>query len=217
MNKEWSELNKTVQIQLKKEATFSDGIHTLLHLRQLLMDELIDMKQELCREEFHAIPFLNANGYHSKTIAYSIWHIFRIEDIVAHSLIQRNDEVFLAFRDSIGAPLITTGNELVGQQIADFSESLNLDALYEYAAAVKSCTDEMLKDFSYQDLNRKFSDEDKVRLRALKVVSSDENACWLIDYWCGKNIRGLIQMPFSRHWIMHIEASIRIKNKIHPA
>lgn len=45
--------------------------------------------------------------------------------------------------------------------------------------------------------------------------SEDENAIWLIDYWCGKGIRGLIQMPFSRHWIMHIEASLRIKNKIH--
>ncbi len=36
-----------------------------------------------------------------------------------------------------------------------------------------------------------------------------------IDYWCNKDIRGLIQMPFSRHWIMHIEACLRIKKKIH--
>ena len=50
--------------------------------------------------------------------------------------------------------------------------------------------------------------------RAQKVVSEDEEAYWLIDYWCGKDIRGLIQMPFSRHWIMHIEASLRIKGKL---
>lgn len=216
MNKEWSELNKTVQVQLKKEATFSDGIDTLLNLRQILMDELIDMKQQLRCEDFYAIPFLNANGYHSKTIAYSIWHIFRIEDIVAHSLIQRDDEVFGGFREKVCAPIITTGNELVGQQIADFSKAINLDALYEYAAAVKDSTNKLLKKLSYRDLNRKFDEEDKTRLRALQVVSTDENACWLIDFWCRKNIRGLIQMPFSRHWIMHIEASIRIKNKIHP-
>ncbi|HCD4412319.1 TPA: phage head-tail adapter protein, partial [Enterococcus faecium] len=36
-----------------------------------------------------------------------------------------------------------------------------------------------------------------------------------IDYWCNKDICGLIQMPFSRHWIMHTEACLRIKNKIH--
>ena len=216
MNKEWSDLNKTVQMQLKKETTFSDGIATLLTLRQALMDELLKMKHELPREDFIAIPFLNANGYHCKTIAYSIWHIFRIEDIVAHSLIQRNDEVFREFREGIGAPIITTGNELAGQQIADFSEHLNLEVLYEYATTVKDSTDNLLKQFSYRDLNRKFDDEDRARLKALQVVSADERACWLIDFWCGKNIRGLIQMPFSRHWIMHIEASIRIKNKIQP-
>lgn len=40
------------------------------------------------------------------------------------------------------------------------------------------------------------------------------NAAWLIDYWCGKDLRGLVQMPFSRHWIMHIEAALRIAGKL---
>lgn len=26
------------------------------------------------------------DGYHSKTLGYSIWHIFRIEDIVVHEM-----------------------------------------------------------------------------------------------------------------------------------
>ena len=30
----------------------------------------------------------------NKTIAYSIWHIFRIEDIVAHILISEDEQVF---------------------------------------------------------------------------------------------------------------------------
>ena len=215
MNREWSEINKTVQLQLKNATTFPQGIETLLALRQTLMNELLRMKDELNRAEFSAMPFPNANGYHSKTIAYSIWHIFRIEDIVAHDLICRDEEIFARFRDKIGAPLITTGNELVGRQIKDFSESLALDALYEYALAVKESTDALLRQFTYLDLQRRFDDTDKERLRGLQVVSTDENACWLIDYWCGKDIRGLIQMPFSRHWIMHMEASPRIENKIH--
>ena len=32
----------------------------------------------------------------------------------------------------------------------------------------------------------------------------------------GKDVKGLIQMPFSRHWIMHIEACLRIKDKLLP-
>ncbi|MDD6404400.1 MAG: phage head-tail adapter protein, partial [Clostridiales bacterium] len=55
---------------------------------------------------------------------------------------------------------------------------------------------------------------DKKRISELGVVSADESAVWLIDYWCSKDISGLIKMPLSRHWIMHIEASNRIKEKI---
>ena len=68
----------------------------------------------------------------------------------------------------------------------------------------------------YNRLKWKVPEEKKERLKSLQVVSTDERASWLIDYWCGKDIRGLIQMPFSRHWIMHIEACLKIKNKIHP-
>ena len=51
---------------------------------------------------------------------------------------------------------------------------------------------------------------------SMVLLSGHGNAVWLIDYWCNKDVRGLIQMPFSRHWIMHTEACLRIKNKIHP-
>lgn len=216
MNKEWSDLNQAIQMQLRKASSFSDGIDTLLTLRQSLMDELFSMKRALSRDDFNAMPYPNAKGYHSKTIAYSIWHIFRIEDIVTHGLIQNDSEVFEAYQSKIKAPIITTGNELVGQQIEVFSKEMDLDALYAYAVAVKSATDKMLIQLSYRDLRRKFGEDDKTRLQRLQVVSTDERACWLIDYWCGKDIRGLIQMPLSRHWIMHVEASLRIKNKIYP-
>lgn len=214
MNPEWSRLNGALQTQLKQEATFLQGIDTLLTLRQELMAALLGLKVTLRREDFDAMPFPNANGYHSKTIAYSLWHIFRIEDIVAHDLICQDGEVFRDFRDGISAPIITTGNELSGGEIPTFSRAIDLDALYAYAAAVKTATDTLLRQLSYRDLRRKFGDEDKARLRSLQVVSPDERACWLINYWCGKNVRGLIQMPFSRHWIMHVEASLRIRNKL---
>jgi hypothetical protein len=218
MNKEWSELNKTVQTQLKKESTFAEGVETLFRLRKMLLNELYNFKTGLSREEFDMIPFINANGYHSKTIAYSIWHVFRIEDIVAHTLIKGDEQVFFSdgYLARIASPIITTGNELVGQQIATFSKDLNLDELYNYIATVKDSTNEIMGNLSYSDLKRKLSAADKKRLMSLNVVSSDENAYWLIDYWCGKDVRGLIQMPFSRHWIMHIEAALRIKNKLHP-
>ena len=216
MNKEWSELNKTMQAQLKKKDTFDDGIATLLELRKQLWNTISSYKKELKREDFDSIPFINADGYHSKTIAYSLWHIFRIEDIVAHTLIKGDEQVFFAkgYQEQTCSPIITTGNELVKMEISDFSGKLDLDALYSYISDVKKSTDKILKGLSFEDAKKKISDERRKELETLGVVSEDESAIWLIDYWCGKDVRGLIQMPFSRHWIMHIEACERIKSKI---
>ena len=216
MNKEWSELNKLMQGQIKKRDTYDASIETLFTLRNALWDTIIALKEELSRDDFNAIPFINADGYHSKTIAYSLWHIFRIEDIVAHTLIKGDEQVFFRgdYQTRIGSPIITTGNELVKQEIADFSKQLNLDELYAYLSDVKQSTEAMLKDLFYDDLKRKISEERKEQLESLSVVSDEESAIWLIDYWCKKDVRGLIQMPFSRHWIMHIEACLKIRNKI---
>lgn len=206
-----------MQAQIRKNDTYETGINTLFELRNRLMKILTVFYSELSREEFNAIPFLNADGYHSKTIAYSIWHIFRIEDIVAHILISEDEQVFCTgnYQERINSPIITTGNELVKQQIADFSRQLNLKELYSYIFEVKASTEKIIKSLSYVELRKQVSEEKKEYLKSLNVVSDNENAIWLIDYWCNKDIRGLIQMPFSRHWIMHTEACLRIKNKIH--
>lgn len=206
-----------MQAQIKKKDTYKAGMDTLLSLRSRLMQTLVSFKEELCREDFHAIPFINADGYHSKTIAYSLWHIFRIEDIVVHTVIKEDEQVFFAgnYQERINSPIITTGNELMKQQIADFSRQLNLEELYAYIFEVRESTEEMLKRLPYDELKRRIPEERKEYLKSLNVVNDSEKAIWLIDYWCSKDIRGLIQMPFSRHWIMHTEACLRIKNKIH--
>lgn len=70
MNEAWSERNKTMQTQIKKKDTYEAGIDTLFDLRNELMKTLLSFHEELSREDFDAIPFINADGYHCKTIAY---------------------------------------------------------------------------------------------------------------------------------------------------
>ncbi len=215
MNRGWAEKNKQMQALLKK-ATLKEGIAELLSLRKLLMDEMLSWRSELTTEDYSKMPYMNANGYHSKTIAYSIWHIMRIEDIVVNTLILNCDEILFTnqYLKKINAPIITTGNELVKEEIAEFSKRLDLDALYEYAEAVRQKTDAWLLTISYDDLNTRFSVDDKNRIRNCNVVSTAEEAEWLIDYWCNKDVKGLLKMPLSRHWIMHIEAAGRIMSKL---
>lgn len=216
MIKEWSEKNKLIQTFISEEDTYIDGINLLIDLRNEMFGQIRNIVTVYPDEAFYQMPFPNANGYHSKTLAYSIWNIFRIEDIVAHILIANNEQVFAAgdYQKKIGSPIITTGNELQGEQITDFSKKLDISALFEYAKAVMNSTNKLLQDLDYESTKKKFTDSDKERIRASECVGTDDNAAWLIDYWCKKDVCGLIKMPFSRHWIMHIEAMQRIKNKL---
>ena len=216
MNKEWSEQNKRMQSLIRKTDTFDQGKDVLFELRNELMNTLLSFRKELNRKDFDSMPFMNADGYHSKNIAYSIWHIFRIEDIVAHTLVCGDEEILFSgnYQNRINSPIITTGNELVKEQIRDFTMRLNIDELYSYIADVKKSTEEIIHRLTFSNLKIKVTSERRKKLEALGVVSTDENAVWLIDYWCNKDLRGLIQMPFSRHWIMHIEACRRIKDKL---
>lgn len=216
MNKEWSELNKKIQHGIGNEACFSLGIETLIKLRDSLFKSVESFFEKLSKEDFSAMPYINTIGYHNKTIAYSIWHVFRIEDIVVNSLLMDKEQIFFAgdYKRRTNAGIITTGNELIKNQIADFSKCLVLKELLSYAFEVKENTDQYLQMLSYSDMKQKIDPDKKKLLKSLHVVSEEQNSIWLIDYWCNKDIRGLIKMPLSRHWIMHIEASLRIASKL---
>lgn len=216
MDNELIELCSKIKEEISNENTFHLGIENLLLLRKRLFNAILQLKAELCRDDFNAMPFIGEDGFHSKTIAYSIWHIFRIEDIVSHALINGDDQIFFSdnFQERIRSPIITTGNELVKQRIGDFSEKLDLETLYQYSTNVKANTELMLKNLVFADLKRRFTIEDKLRLESLCVVSQSDNAKWLIDYWCGEDLKGLILMPFSEHWMAHIHACMLIRNKL---
>ncbi len=53
MNKEWSEMNKTLQLQIKRIDTFATGIDTLLELRRNLMEQIVQFRNELADADFY--------------------------------------------------------------------------------------------------------------------------------------------------------------------
>lgn len=214
MNKVWSELNKQVKILLNTKSTFKDGIHKLIELRALLINEWQNSMKDLSYEDYPKQPFINKDGYESKTIAYSIFHVFRIEDIVLNTLINNKQQIFYRndYKIKINSMIDTTGNELIKENIYNFSKELKIEELWEYAKKVFEESNEWLLSINYDDLKTSYTEIDKKRIESTNTVAKSEN--WLIEYWCGKDIKGLLGMPFSRHWIMHLEASLRIKNKL---
>ena len=216
MNKAWSDKNKKMQTLISNEGTFEEGIKVLLELRAELFEQITSIEKTFPPQAFYQLPFGEGEGSQHTTLAWSLWHTFRIEDIVAHTLILKDEQILFTdnWLEKTKAPIITTGNELDADKMIDFSKQLDIKATYDYCKAVMNSTNKLLKNLKFADLQKKFTDEDKAHLAATNCVSPDESSIWLIDFWCGKNLKGLIQMPFSRHWIMHVEAMNRIKGKL---
>lgn len=123
MNKQWSNLNKLYKEQISRESTFDMRIDNFLKLLEILMNVLLSFKNNLKLEDFSKMPYPNTKSYHSKTLAYSFWYIFIIEDTVVNSLILNRKEVYKKYEEKTDSSIMTPGNELVGKDIVDFSKT----------------------------------------------------------------------------------------------
>lgn len=205
MNKELSNLCKEVKLNLAKENSYQTGIDLLFELRRQLK-EIVELIFDKCKtEDFSKMPLSS-----DKTIAYYLYHMFRIEDITSNTLINNTEQVL--FRNNYHFPIITTGNEIRRENLVEFSKQINIDILHNYINDVFNNTNEIIRKIDFSSSKQKVSRREN--LLSLNVVSTDEEAFWLVDYWCSKTFSGLFQMPFSRHLIMHLEGCLRIMNKI---
>lgn len=208
---ELSIIFKDFQNNIKRKDTFSEGINSLIELRKYLK-EIIDYIFLVCKKaDFSKMPISK-----DKTIGYYLYHLTRIEDITCNTLILDSKEIFFEnkYDKLINSHIITTGNELNRQELIDFSSKLNIDQLKKYIDDVYNNTNEMIKKITFEESKLRVLDERKTKLIDSDVVSQDENAFWLVDYWCKKTYAGLMLMPFSRHHMLHLGGCLRIINKI---
>lgn len=217
MDKNYSERHKVILSQLKKELSFYDGIKNLIDLREdLFLNHVEKYFSRLSKDDFCKIPFAGSTGNKDATISWSIYHVFRIEDIICHNFISNDEQIFFAqnYQKKMNCSVITTANEMNDEQMIEFSKDLNPDELFSYAKEVKNVSQKVLSNLTFKQAKEKVSEQQKQKLLMQNVVSTNPEAFWLVDYWCKKNIRELLQMPFSRHWIMHIEACEAICKKL---
>lgn len=217
MDKNYSERHKIILSQLKKEISFEEGIKNLIDLREdLFLNHVEKYFSRLSKDDFCKIPFAGSIGNKDATISWSIYHVFRIEDIICHNFISNDEQIFFAqnYQKKMNCSVITTANEMNDEQMIEFSKDLNPDELFSYAKEVKNVSQKVLSNLTFKQAKEKVSEQQKQKLLMQNVVSTNPESFWLVDYWCKKNIRELLQMPFSRHWIMHIEACEAICKKL---
>jgi hypothetical protein len=186
--------------------------HAMLHSEKMSRKGLFSLEDELFEDlsegQFRRIP---KGSEHS--IAWNIWHIARIEDVTMNMLVAGTQQVMdrNEWQGRMKVEIYDTGNMTNVEQIKELSNSIDLTRLREYRAKVGHRTQEIVKDIRPQDLKTKVDPKRIEQIRASGAVV--EAASDLLDYWSKRNIAGLLLMPATRHNLVHLNESLRLKEK----
>ena len=189
-------------------------IHAVTHAgmvssspRPTFYDELLD---GLTDEDYHIMPTEK-----DETIAWQIWHIARIEDLVGNLLIAEQDQVFNdEWMSRLNVTVRDTGNAMTDEQIIDFSRQVSKRELIEYRNTVGCRTREILKSLTPGDLKRKPGAGYLDRLISEGGLLNHKKSLWLRDFWGNYTVTGLILLPLTLHHMLHLPDSAAIRDTL---
>jgi hypothetical protein len=219
----WNEQHKKLRRLLLSKEKNREAIalflsqHALLHSGKLLQDEALggeaysfadDILDDMTEDQFRRIP---QNCEHS--VAWSIWHIARIEDVTMNILVAGRSQIM--GRDNWLARMKIefrhTGNLMSEAEVAHLSASIDIEGLRAYRLAVGRGTRELGQKLQPEEVTQKVN---PLRLEQLMAEGAVvEEARDLIDYWGKRRIAGLLLMPATRHNLVHLNEALRLKRR----
>ncbi len=149
------------------------------------------------------------------TLAWHIWHITRIEDIVGNIIINESDQVFTAdWQKRMNATAVDTGNSMTDAEVMAFSAQLVISELKNYRITVGRKTRDLLRDLTPESMKKKASETSLHRIMSEGCLTEQKGSQWLLDFWGKKTVGGLVLLPLTRHHIMHLDACRALKEML---
>ena len=217
VTKDWNPNQKKLNMLLSKEGSFYEGIslclamHNELHDLQETHDKTIyqTLIEDLTQETSVWRP---ENNFSS--IAWNLYHITRIEDAVTTLLIEGGRQTYSkTWQKKLGISYTDTGNAWTEKEIVQFNSGINFKALLEYRKDVGSRTQQIIQSLDSSCIKRKPDAVQVKKILSEGVVTEHEDSIWLMDFWGNKTIPKLLTMPLTRHQIVHINDSFKLKEK----
>ena len=217
---DWNPKQANLKSIILKPEYFDEAITLSLELHSMVHDKQVSSVKDntFADEVFESVSdecFNEITYDKGRTFAYNVWHITRIEDICSNILIADGEQVISSdnWIEKLKSTVTDTGNALTADEISDFSLNINREELFAYRIAVGKKSREILRQLKPADMKRKMQASSLRRIIDENAVSTKEESIWLIDFWGKKNVAGLIQMPLTRHQIVHLNDCIKIKKK----
>lgn len=221
-NKEidWLPKQDRLRSLIKKNECFDEAIQIALEMHALLHSSEVtkassptlgdEIWQDLNEEDFTIMPTKK-----DVTIAWNIWHVTRIEDLISNLLIHSSPQVLdEKWQRKLKTSVRDTGNAMSDEEIIQFSKEVDKIELHNYRNAVGKQTQKVLKSLTPERLNEKPYEEDLDKIVNQGGLTFQEQSIWLRDFWGKKTIAGLILLPITRHQLMHLPNCLKLKSKI---
>lgn len=161
---------------------------------------------DITEERIRRIP---RSSEHS--IAWNIWHIARIEDVAMNMLVAGSPQILNQddWFERMNITVRDTGNAMNEVGVSNLSDTIDIDVLRSYRVSVGRRSRDIVKNLQPEELKHKV---DPARLeQVMDEGAVVEAARGLIDYWSKRNIAGLLLMPATRHNLVHLNESLRLK------
>lgn len=213
---EWNERQKALRLALKAPKDQPQAValflqqHAMLHAAEVSGSGLWSFEDEL----FAGLPvevmrLCRKEDGHS--IAWNLWHLARIEDITMNLLLAGKPQLFESdgWEKQLAVTWRDTGNAMDAQTIHRFSQEINLPALRMYRQEVGRNTRQVVQAVAVGGFKQPV---DPLRLQMAQAQGAvDPGAGWLIAYWGGLTLAGLLLMPPTRHNFVHLNEALRLK------
>jgi len=186
--------------------------HAMLHSASMAQTETFSLEDEvfegLSEERARRIPHTSENS-----IIWNIWHIARIEDVAMNILVAGSQQVFIQddWQNKLEIEARDTGNAMPADLILHLSQEINIAELQAYRVAVGRRTRDIVSQLSPETLKDKVEPDRLAEIQKAGAVIPAGSA--LIEYWSKRNIAGLLLMPATRHNLVHLNESLRLKEK----
>jgi hypothetical protein len=220
-NKAWGEQHQLLKSIVLKPERLDEALklclelHAMVHSSEMSLTKAATFEDELWEgldeKAFRCMPTSK-----DATIAWNLWHLSRIEDITINILVASQRQVINTenWLEKMNVQVVDTGNAMTNREIIDLSSRINMRELRNYRIAVGRKTREIISEFKPVDIKRKMNrPENLQRIFNEGAVLEHKDSKWLVDFWGRKNVAGILLMPITRHQMVHINDSIRLKGK----
>lgn len=212
--KTWGERQKKLRPMLEKDGDWAQGRdlflgqHAMLHTGELT-DCLLPSFADEIWDNAPAAILRRVPGNEEHSIAWCVWHMARIEDMTMSMLIAGQPQ--LVERENWFARMeidvIHSGNAMTIEEVRALSDTINLDALWDYRRAVGRQTRTIVQTLEAAQLKQAPDPAQLQRMLDEKYVIEPG----IVEYWSRRTFTGLLLMPPTRHNFIHLNEALHLK------